>query len=127
MNEILLNILSTAVTMILLPLIALAGERLIAWINIKVKDANAKRQLTAATTIVTNAVRLVSQTYVDSLKASGNFDVESQKIALTKAKDAALAQMNEEVKNYITTNYGDLENWLIVQIEATINTLKVLK
>ena len=120
MNEILLNILSVIVTAVVLPLISFAGTRLITWLNTKIKDENARQQLTVATTIVTNAVRLVSQTYVDSLKASGSFDKEAQRIALEKAKDAALAQMNQDVKDYITTTYGDLENWLITQIEATI-------
>lgn len=64
------------------------------------------------------------QTYVDTLKKNGTFDVESLKIALTKAKDEALSQMSDEIKEYITTNYGNLENWLTTQIEATINILK---
>lgn len=64
------------------------------------------------------------QTYVDTLKKNGTFDVESLKIALAKAKDEALSQMSDEIKEYITTNYGNLENWLTTQIEATINILK---
>lgn len=64
------------------------------------------------------------QTYVDTLKKNGTFDVESLKIALAKAKDEALSQMSDEIKEYITTNYGNLENWLTTQIEATINIMK---
>ncbi len=124
MNEILMNIISVLVTAVILPLISFAGARLIAWLNAKVKDENSKIQLTVATTIVTNAVRSVFQTYVDTLKKNGTFDLESQKIALTKAKDEALAQMTDDIKEYITKNYGDLETWLTTQIEATINILK---
>lgn len=124
MNEILMNIISVLVTAVILPLISFAGARLIAWLNAKVKDENSKIQLTVATTIVTNAVRSVFQTYVDTLKKTGTFDLESQKIALTKAKDEALAQMTDDIKEYITKNYGDLETWLTTQIEATINILK---
>lgn len=61
---------------------------------------------------------------MDTLKKNGTFDLESQKIALTKAKDEALAQMTDDIKEYITKNYGDLEAWLTTQIEATINILK---
>ena len=57
MNEIVLNIISVVVTAIILPLISYAGARLIAWLNTKVKDENARIQLTAASTIVINAVR----------------------------------------------------------------------
>lgn len=124
MNEILMNIISVLVTAVILPLISFAGSKLIAWLNAKIKDENGKIQLTVATTIVTNAVRSVFQTYVDTLKKNGTFDLESQKIALAKAKDEALAQMTDDIKEYITKNYGDLEAWLTTQIEATINILK---
>ena len=124
MNEILMNIISVLVTAVILPLISFAGSKLIAWLNAKIKDENGKIQLTVATTIVTNAVRSVFQTYVDTLKKNDIFDLESQKIALTKAKDEAFAQMTDDIKEYITKNYGDLETWLTTQIEATINILK---
>ena len=124
MNEIILNIISVVVTAIILPLISYAGARLITWLNAKIKDENAKQQLTVATDIVMNAVRSVFQTYVETLKKNGTFDKESQKVALIKAKDDALAQMSDEIKYYITKNYGDLEAWIITQIESTINILK---
>lgn len=124
MNEIILNIISIVVTAVILPLISYAGARLIAWLNAKIKDENAKQQLTVATDIVMNAVRSVFQTYVETLKKNGTFDKESQKVALIKAKDDALAQMSDEIKDYITKNYGDLETWITTQIESTINILK---
>lgn len=124
MNEIILSIISVVVTAIILPLISYAGARLITWLNTKIKDENAKQQLTVATDIVTNAVRSVFQTYVESLKKNGTFDKESQKAALIKAKNDALAQMTDEIKEYITKNYGNLETWIITQIESTINILK---
>lgn len=124
MNEIILNIISVVVTAVILPLISYAGARLIAWLNAKIKDENAKQQLTVATDIVMNAVRSVFQTYVETLKKNGTFDKESQKVALIKAKNDALAQMSDEIKDYITKNYGDLETWITTQIESTINILK---
>ena len=124
MNEILMNILSIIVTAVILPLISYAGTKLITYLNSKIKDENARELLTQATTIVTNAVRSVFQTYVDSLKAPGSFDANAQTVALTKARDIALAQMSDDVKDYIITNYGDINNWLTTQIEATINLIK---
>lgn len=124
MNDIIFNIISVVVTAVILPLISYAGTRLITWLNAKIKDENAKQQLTVATDIVTNAVRSVFQTYVEALKKNGTFDKESQKVALIKAKDEALSQMTDEIKDYITKNYGDLQTWLTTQIEATINILK---
>ena len=124
MNDILFKIISVLVTAVILPLISIGGTQLIKFINSKIKDNEIAKQLTTATTIVTNAVRSVFQTYVESLKAEGKFDAQSQSVALTKAKDIALKQMSEETKNFIVTNYGDINNWLITQIEATINLLK---
>lgn len=124
MNEIILNIISVVVTVVILPLISYVGARLITWLNTKIKDENAKQQLTVATDIVTNAVRSVFQTYVEALKKNGTFDKESQKAALIKAKNDALAQMTDETKEYITKNYGNFETWIITQIESTINILK---
>lgn len=124
MNDIIFNIISVVVTAVILPLISYAGTRLITWLNAKIKDENAKQQLTVATDIVTSAVRSVFQTYVEALKKNGTFDKESQKVALIKAKDEALSQMSDDIKDYITKNYGDLQTWLTTQIEATINILK---
>ena len=124
MNEIILNIISVVVTAVILPLISYAGARLITWLNTKIKDENAKKQFAVATDIVTNAVRSVFQTYVETLKKNGTFDKESQKVALIKAKNDALAQMSDEIKDYIFKNYGDLETWIVTQIESTINILK---
>ena len=124
MNEILLNILSVVVTSIILPLLTYAGTRLIAYLNSKIKDENYKILLTTATDIVVNAVRSVFQTYVESLKASGNFDSEAQLIALNKAKDISLEQMTDEVKEFISKNYGSVDAWLTTTIESTINLIK---
>ena len=80
--------------------------------------------MTLATQIVTNAVKVVFQTYVESLKNSGNFTKEAQIEALTKAKNIVLSQIGSDVKEYISSNYGDFNNWLEIQIESTINSLK---
>ena len=124
MNEIIINIISVVVTSIVLPLISIAGAKLIQFINSKIKNNKAADLLTTATTIVINAVRSVFQTYVEALKKEGSFNKDAQIIALNKAKDIALTQMKDEVKNYLVTTYGSLESWLDTNIEATINILK---
>ena len=124
MNDILINVISAVVTTVLLPLITWAGTKLIQYIGTKVKNEKAAAFLTTATTIVLNAVRSVFQTYVESLKASGSFNAEAQKTALSKAKDIALSQLGDDVKEYISSIYGNLDGWLTNQIESTINLLK---
>lgn len=124
MNEILINIISIVVTSVVIPLISIGGTQLIRLINSKVKNSEANKYLTLATEIVINAVRSVFQTYVESLKAEGKFDHASQVLAFKKAKDIALSQMSLDVKKFIEDNYGDINNWLNIQIEASINCLK---
>ena len=124
MNEIIINTISVVVTSIVLPLISIAGAKLIQFINSKIKNNKAADLLTTATTIVINAVRSVFQTYVEALKKEGSFNKDAQIIALNKAKDIALTQMTDEVKNYLVTTYGSLDSWLDTNIEATINILK---
>ena len=124
MNEIIINIISVVVTSIVLPLISIAGAKLIQFINSKIKNNKAADLLTTATTIVINAVRSVFQTYVEALKKEGSFNKDAQIIALNKAKDIALTQMTDEVKDYLVTTYGCLDSWLDTNIEATINILK---
>ena len=124
MNDILINVISAVVTTVLLPLITWAGTKLIQYIGTKVKNEKAATLLSTATTVVLNAVRSVFQTYVESLKASGSFNAEAQKTALSKAKDIALSQLGEDVKEYISSTYGNLGGWMTNQIESTINLLK---
>ena len=124
MNEIIINIISVVVTSIVLPLISIAGAKLIQFINSKIKNNKAADLLTTATTIVINAVRSVFQNYVEALKKEGSFNKDAQIIALNKAKDIALTQMTDEVKEYLVKTYGNLDSWLDTNIEATINILK---
>lgn len=124
MNEILLNVLSVVVSAVVLPLISLIGAKIVSFINTKINNDKASKMMEEATNIVTNAVRSVFQTYVESLKKQGTFDKESQIYALEKAKSIALNQMSDEIKSYIKSNYGNINTWLSTQIEATISKLK---
>lgn len=123
-NEIWLTIISTVVTVVILPLITLAGNKLIGWLGTKLKNEKAVGYIQKATTIVLNAVKSVFQTYVDSLKKSGTFNEEAQKTALGQCKVIIHAQLTDDVKAFLTEAYGDFEVWVNTQIEASINTLK---
>lgn len=124
MNEILLNIISVVVTAVVIPLISLLGSKLYELINSKIKNEKGAKCLTEASEIVLNAVRSVFQTYVESLKKSGSFDKDAQIEALNLAKNIALSQLSAETKTYISSNFGDLNEWLITSIEAGINKIK---
>lgn len=124
MDDIFINILSCIVTVIILPFITLLGSKLIKWISKKIDDENLEKNLIKATNIVLDAVKYVLQTYVDNLKKEGKFTKDAQLIAFNKAKEIVLSQFNEEIKSYIKDNFGDIDSWIDVQIEASINNLK---
>ena len=124
MNEILLNVLSCVVTAVVIPFITLLGSKLIKWISSKIDNEKTEKYVTEATEIILNAVKCVFQTYVEALKKEGSFDKDAQLIALNKAKDIVLAQLSDDIKDYINKNFGDVDTWINTQIEASINTLK---
>ncbi len=124
MNQIFINILAAVVTCIILPLISFLGVKLTEWLNTKIKNEKGQALIKKATDIVLNAVRCVFQSYVEALKKSGGFDQKAQIYAFNLAKDIALKQLGDDAKNYIAQNYGDLEEWLKTEIEASINLLK---
>ena len=124
MNQILLNVLAAVTTCIILPLISFLGIKLSQWLSTKIKDEKAQALFTKAIGIVTNAVQVTFQTYVESLKNSGSFGKEEQAIAFDKAKAIITTELTEELKTFITQNYGDLQKWIANQVEATIYKLK---
>lgn len=124
MNEVITSIISIVVTTVVLPLITLGGTKLIQYLNSKIKDENAKRILTSIAASVERSVRVVFQTYVESLKKSGTFDKEAQKTALVVAKQEVMRELDIEAKEFIVNNYGDLNAFITNQIEATISLLK---
>lgn len=124
MNQIFINILTAVVTCIILPLISFLGVKLTEWLNTKIKNEKGQALIKKATDIVLNAVRCVFQSYVEALKKNGGFDQKAQIYAFNLAKDIALKQLGDDAKKYIAQNYGDLEEWLKTEIEASINLLK---
>lgn len=90
--------------------------------NQKISDFS--NTITKALEIVETVVKYVSQTYVDDLKAKGTFDADAQAEALNKAMETIQSQLDEDTKNLIITAYGDLQQWLRVQIESTIKDSK---
>ncbi len=93
-------------------------------LNSKIKDKKLAKITSTLTTIILNSVQQVFQTYVDALKKEGKFDKEAQKVAIKQAKDLITGQLTPELRDYIYDNFGDIESYLVNQIESTIYKLK---
>lgn len=118
------TILLSVLGIIITTFVSWALERLIAFINAKLKGAKYTQYLTDAVDIVSRAVKNTYQTYVQSLKDKDMFTAEAQTEALTKAKDMAMSQLSDEMQNYISSNFGDVEKWLTSTIESVLYDLK---
>lgn len=119
-----LNIILSAVSIIVTGLVSWGVSVLVNWMNSKIKDQMWARHLTTITQITTDAVMDVFQTFVETLKVNGKFDEKAQKEAKQKAMNIIMNQLTPELKNYITSNFGELESWLSSKIESVIYTLK---
>lgn len=78
----------------------------------------------AAQDVIENAVHTVSQTYVDSLKASGKFTKEAQAEAKNQAIEITTALLTDEKKDAIVALYGDLNTYINSMIESYVHQNK---
>ncbi len=124
MNEIVINIISVVVTSIVIPLITFLGIKLTQWLNTKIKGEKERNLLTKITEIITNNVASTFQTFVESLKKENKFDLNAQAQALRKTKESIFNELSDEAIQYIDNNFGDFNEWITTQIEATIYKMK---
>lgn len=75
--------------------------------------------------VISNIVLSVSQTYVETLKAKGEFTPEAQKEAKEKAMNMAEDMISEESKNAIIIVYNDFNKYLDNAVEALVNQNKI--
>ena len=118
------SILLSVVSVVLTALASWLTQRLIAWINSKISNSKNAKYITEAVEVVARAVKVTYQTFVQTLKDKNIFDKEAQLQALNQAKEMALSQLSQDVKDYIESNFGDIESWINNMIESTIYDLK---
>lgn len=113
------------------PSLIILGKFAIDWLKAKTEEAKEntsseqeRKYLDMIYNTISTCVIATNQTYVDSLKKSGKFDVEAQKVAFEKTYNAVLVVLNDEVKKYIVETSGDLQVYLTQQIEAIVNDKK---
>ncbi len=117
-------ILLSVISIVLTALVSWGAERLIALINSKLVNSKYAKYLTSVVDVITRAVKTTYQTYVETLKNKDMFTADAQKEALSKAGEMALAQLSEDSKEWIKTNFGDVKVWISNTIESVIYDLK---
>lgn len=127
------ELISNIFQVCLIPLFGILTKYLVAYIAMKSDEMQkktdnemAQKYMQMATDTITACVIATNQTYVESLKLQGKFDKEAQEIAFNKTLEAVLTLLNDEVKEYLTTAFGDLNAYLNTQIEAAVNGTKLI-
>ena len=94
----------------IIPLLGVLTTYFIKWLDahmgeVKAKTDNIKYQeyMTLLEKTITDCVIATNQTYVESLKTQGKFDIEAQKEAFQKSADAVMAILTEDAKEYLST------------------------
>ena len=75
---------------------------------------------------ITDCVIATTQTYVDSLKKQGAFDVEAQKVAFTMTYESVVKLLTDEAAEYLSAAIGDLRLYITQKIEAEVNLNKTI-
>jgi hypothetical protein len=120
-----------ALIVAVIAIIPVITTNLIKFINVKMNkakqettSASEEKMLSSIEQLVTDSVNYVSQTFVDTLKASDDFGLDKQKTALKLALDNIESTLSDECKEFIMQNYGDMTTWLTTKIESTIKQSK---
>jgi len=123
--------LITLIQVVVIPAIPVLVGYLVKYLKAKVDETATtidneliKRYLKEAADAVLQAVTYTAQTYVDTLKAQGEFDEAAQEVAFNKAKNTALSLLTEDAKQLIIDLYGDITVWLETKIEQTVKEQK---
>ena len=124
MNEIVINVIAVVVTSVVIPLTTLLGAKLTQWINGRIKDDETKKVIEEVNQIISSNVSFVFQNNVEKLKKKDKFDDKAQGYALRYAQERILNDLGDIAKEHILEHYGDINGWIITQIESTINNFK---
>lgn len=118
----------------ILPLLGVLTAFFVKWVNAQsakiqtnIDDATLNKYMAMLTQTISDCVIATNQTYVESLKQQGKFDLEAQKEAFNLTKDAVLAILSEEAQIYLSTAVGDLNAYITKKIEAEVNLNKPIK
>lgn len=130
MSEVLREVLMSGLYLALIALVPVAiqvlkkcSEALIDYIDVKSNNEVVNEVLSEIVLFVSDAVSYTMQTYVDSLKKSGQWNEETKKIAFDKAMETAKEFISEESKEMFESVYGDLDKYIGVLIESKVQEL----
>lgn len=119
-----LQILLSALGVIITGLASWATTALVKWLNTKIKDKELAALAETIVNIISSAVKATYQSYVEGLKGTDGWTKEAQEKALILALETAKKQLTTEAIKYIEENRGDVNEYLKAMIESVLYDLK---
>ena len=126
-----LTILYKIFEVCVIPLLGVLTVYIVKFIQKKTQELNSKNEnelmnkyLTMLSNTIINCVIATNQTYVESLKKQGKFDLEAQKVAFEMTYNAVINVLSSDAKTYLSNIYGDLDKYITNMIEAEVNKNK---
>ena len=126
-----LKILQEIFTVCIIPLLGILTKYLVDWIQTKKntliqqeENEIKQRYIEMLASTVETCVIATNQTYVNALKDKNAFTPEAQKEAFEITKNAILTILGEEGQDYLKQIYGDLNIYIMKEIEKNVNIQK---
>ena len=128
-KQFLMDLLGQIIQVCLIPLLGVLTAYLVTFIKKKsaalqetTKSELTRKYLELLTETVCPCVKATKQTYYDELKKKRNFtDKAAHEEAFNKTKNAVLAILSDEAKQYLTSAFGDLNELITAKIEEEVN------
>ena len=121
------SIISSVFQLVIIPVLIILTKYLVSWISTKAEELKTKtnnelynKYIDMLNQTVTNCVMTTQQTYVDSLKKQGKFDLEAQKKAFEDTYKAVLELLPSEAWNYLQSISLDLNEYIKSMIETRV-------
>lgn len=109
-----------AATMYLVDLIKVKKQELLA----NAKNETTKKYIEMLDKTITDCVLATNQTYVESIKKQGTFDLDAQKQAFKMTYEAVMAIITDDAQEYLNEVIRDLNAYITNRIEAQVVVIK---
>jgi len=114
--------------LLIVPLLAVITVFLVRWFTAQAEDLKKKtdneitqKYIDLLNNTIVTCVTATNQTYVNALKDKNMFDKAAQEEAFRRTFEAVQEILSEEAKVYLNEIYNDLNEYIVNQIEATVN------
>ena len=126
-----MELLSQIFEVCIIPLLGVLTTFFVKWVKTRNKETQANidnatlaKYMDMLTQTITDCVIATNQTYVESLKKQGAFNLEAQKEAFNLTKNAVLEILSDDAKEYLSSAIGDLNVYITKKIEAEVKLNK---